>query len=1309
MEIGEVIKPLLDKLFELIKEQTKYATNYESYIDVLNSEVEALTTAKVELKEKVRAVKIGTTNDILPTVDHWFGKAEEHLKNAKEIQDKVSEVGNGCFSMRSRCSLSRKAEKSSEQIRIFLEKEKLRDISTPAPPISKTLNPPKPIPMFKSRKVVEDGVVRALESGSVHLIGICGMSGVGKTTLVAKVRYEKRALFDDNVMVVVGDKKVETVQLELSQYLGLSINENKSSQAMAIDLRRRIGENRSLIILDDVQRVIDFEALIGLGTSDLKNCKILVTSENKEVLSRMEANIFAVDPLSEDEAWSLFRDTAGSCVDKSNLKSIAKEIAKECEGLPLGIVSLGEALKDKEKHHWKNALKGLISSDPKFSDSEHLQEVYGPLKLCFELLHDEDAESLLLLCSQFPKDFNISVDELTLYATGLRLWPEGVSNLSEARDEVAVKIDKLKSRCLLCDGDHGDSVKIHDLVRSVVRSIAREKKLVGDARRSEWILEFTDTKIEFLDERRGCNFPNLNILIVQKHSEMLDFLMEHRGVKFLIPLDERMAMRRAKSLEISDLSFLERSEELRVLSLKEVSFDSLPRGMALLKKLRTLRLYNCALKDISIIGKLPSLEILSCIWCVNISEIPLDIRKLEHLKLLDFSNCKGLKTVAPGVLSNLVALEELRMLQSFDGWESSKRNETERKNATLMELQSLHNLARLEIRVKDLRLLEEEIELPRSVENYKIICGNVDAPNWFDTLTKGLALSRLPEDIRISSWIERLATSAEGLYIDGEGSKNFDLSQVQGTIKSLEVRNCRGIEALVNTEQSRVFGELEFLLLGNLPNIKELCASRISDEALSFDNLKMIFLENLPSLSRLTPNQKVVFPRLSEVAIWECNELRNPLSMEIGMDAVLELEHLDIRRCGNMKELFFHEGRSNLKFEKLKKLTIESMPSLRSFGQGLESLDFPVLEDLTIDFLDTSPPIIPVLKLDDFYRLEANTENREVERARDYRSLNHFFDVKVEFGRLERLELRCWDNIRSLFSSSISKSVAELETISVSFCSGMEQLIEVEKKTDEIDKCEAIEEDDEEIARKSIVTFPKLQVIRLDVSNLTSLGKGIQRIEFPVLHTLDIRLEFSHKRKQKSPDNDDDVLGNNEVIFGRLKTLEIDGHDKLIQKWCKQIQPCFFTTLEELQIVGCHNITSLFPSSMVENLKNLTTLTIISCNKMEQVVQEDQGETSKLFPSLKVLALLSLPSLEIFCQWRCALFFPLLESITIDKCPRMETLARGSLRTPMLATLTVDDTRFLRNELSGIDDLNNFLRQHIVSTKQKASTSLATT
>ncbi|MCI20610.1 disease resistance protein, partial [Trifolium medium] len=85
-----------------------------------------------------------------------------------------------------------------------------------------------------------------------------------------------------------------------------------------------------------------------------------------------------------DEAWSLFQEMAGDVVNKPDIYPIAREVANECAGLPLAIVTIGRALDNEEKIVWEDALQQLRNSQS--SSFLDMQEFYCVMELAWGCL-----------------------------------------------------------------------------------------------------------------------------------------------------------------------------------------------------------------------------------------------------------------------------------------------------------------------------------------------------------------------------------------------------------------------------------------------------------------------------------------------------------------------------------------------------------------------------------------------------------------------------------------------------------------------------------------------------------------------------------------------------------------------------------------------------------------------------------------------------------------------------------------------------------------------------------------------------------
>ncbi|WMV25950.1 hypothetical protein MTR67_019335 [Solanum verrucosum] len=93
------------------------------------------------------------------------------------------------------------------------------------------------------------------------------------------------------------------------------------------------------------------------------NVEAWLTSVAITTADVMEAQkIMEVGTLPEKEAQILFRQKASNLVDNPSLFDIAKDVAKECKGLPFAIITVAGELKQKTKPSWEDALKQLCDA-----------------------------------------------------------------------------------------------------------------------------------------------------------------------------------------------------------------------------------------------------------------------------------------------------------------------------------------------------------------------------------------------------------------------------------------------------------------------------------------------------------------------------------------------------------------------------------------------------------------------------------------------------------------------------------------------------------------------------------------------------------------------------------------------------------------------------------------------------------------------------------------------------------------------------------------------------------------------------------
>ncbi|KAL5853788.1 hypothetical protein ACOSQ3_008906 [Xanthoceras sorbifolium] len=189
---------------------------------------------------------------------------------------------------------------------------------------------------------------------------------------------------------------------------------------------------------------------------------------------------FHIQTLSDEDSWCLFKSLTETRVEHPDLKSIAHEIAKECGGMPVAIVTVARALKKKGENEWKNALRELkIPSSESFEGIT--KEVYTSIQLSYNYQETKELKEIFLLCSRMGRIYDASVRDLFRYGWGLGLFDK-YNTMEEALCNAYTSVNQLKAASLLLDAPKSEFTlssppdrerfAMHDVVCYVARSIA---------------------------------------------------------------------------------------------------------------------------------------------------------------------------------------------------------------------------------------------------------------------------------------------------------------------------------------------------------------------------------------------------------------------------------------------------------------------------------------------------------------------------------------------------------------------------------------------------------------------------------------------------------------------------------------------------------------------------------------------------------------------------------------------------------------------------------------------------------------------
>ncbi|KAL7176492.1 hypothetical protein ACSBR2_029928 [Camellia fascicularis] len=131
-------------------------------------------------------------------------------------------------------------------------------------------------------------------------------------------------------------------------------------------------------------------------------------------------------------------------------------------------------------------------------------------------------------------------------------------------------------------------------------------------------------------------------------------------------------------------------------------------------------------------------------------------------------------------------------------------------------------------------------------------------------------------------------------------------------------------------------------------------------------------------------------------------------------------------------------------------------------------------------------------------------------------------------------------------------------------------------------------------------------------------------------------------------------------VFDSLEYLGIHCMMNLRSIWEGPIGKGCLSKLKYMALHSCHNLTSIFTTSLLGNLDNLEELIIEDCPQINSLVSQESScfEPNPFLPSLKKISLLDLPELVSISSG--LLFAPKLERIIIYACPMLESLELSS-------------------------------------------------
>jgi len=643
----------------------------------------------------------------------------------------------------------------------------------------------------------------------------------------------------------------------------------------------------------------------------LKECKLIMATRSETVCHRMACHRkIKVKPLSEGEAWTLFKEKLGRDIALSReVEGIAKAIARECAGLPLGIITVARSLRGvDELHEWRNTLKKLRESE--FKD----KEVFKLLRFSYDRLGDLALQQCLLYCALFPEDDEIKRERLIGYLIDEGII-KGMRSMKDSCDEGHTMLNKLENVCLLESAQMMYSgsryVKMHDLIRDMAIHILLESpqymvkagaqlKELPDA--EEWtenltIVSLMQNRFEGIPSSHSPKCPNLSTL----------FLCDNEGLGF-----------------IAD-SFFKQLHGLKVLDLSYTGIENLPDSVSDLLSLTALLLNDCEkLRHVPSLKKLRALKRLDLSGTMELAKMPQGMECLTKLRYLRMTGC-GEKEFPSGILPKLSHLQVFVLEEHFD-----------KITVKGKEVGSLRNLETLECHFEGFSDFVEYLRSQdgiQSLSTYTILVGMVDEDFWADHI----------------DYFPSKTVGLGNLSINGDGDFQVKiLNGIQGLVcECIDARSLCDVLSLENAT------ELERISIRECDNMESLVSSSW-------------FCSAPPRL----PSYNGMFSGLKEFSCHRCKSMKKLFPLVL-LPNLVNLEVISVCFCEKMEEII---GTTNEEsstsnsitgfiLPKLRTLELLGLPELKSICSAkliCNSLECIIVEDC--EKLKRMPICLPLLE-----------------------------------------------------------------------------------------------------------------------------------------------------------------------------------------------------------------------------------------------------------------------------------------------------------------------------------------------------------
>ncbi|KAH7832891.1 hypothetical protein Vadar_001119 [Vaccinium darrowii] len=877
-----------------------YYSGLEESMQNLKRKVECLSAQENDINTQITRAEHRPWTKRKIEAEVWL-RDVQRVKDDVQILQEVDGERNFFLHLRLRKRIIKKiqeVEKLQEKGRAF------NDLLVDEFPIGKLLMPLMEDIVVSTEARNVERVWECLMNDEDRRIGVFGMGGVGKTTIMKHIHnrlLEEAVMFDAVFWVTVSKPfNITNLQSDISKELNFSLSDDKDVTRRAKQLQAVLRQQKKyVLIIDDLWESFPLEE-VGIPEQTRSNgCKLVLATRSFEVCRRMGCKAIKVELLTEHEALTLFRSKASENGTSlaSEVENFATQIAKECARLPLAIVTVAGSLRGlKRTRAWRNALNELTRSTKDANNGE--SEVFERLKFSYIRLGEKVLQDCFLYCSLYPEDHAIPAEEL------IERWIVeelivGINSVETMFDKGHDILRKLTSSCLLesfTDELAGECVRMHDLIRDMALRMTKSSP--------RFMVKASERQESIPDEDWSEDLEKISFM----YSQM-------RELSTRPPVCPRLTTLLLNGILLQEIpdSFFTYMRCLKVLDLSDNKINSLPRCISNLENLHALILASCyCLMYVPSLEKLKALKVLILTGTL-IEEVPEGIEDLVNLTKLDLSNNLLLRMFPSWKLRRLSKLQFLRM----DGTEVYVIAE---------DLLFFRELKIVSAQFHDVNGLNRYVTSQnfQGLERYRLLVGGSILREPFDGKEVGINCRSEPFGSGVSQLV--LPTDTDFFLLE----EDHDLTSLSA-IPSLKhakgrcvVRLCNGLESIFSSSPFLENGQISLrtvksLVLAVLPRFRVLFDGIALPHKIYF-HLKDLTIRKCEILKNIFPLQFLQnFPNLEKLSVCFCENVE---------DIIVEIE--EVSDGGN------HQDDSNsISLPKLERLELEGLPSLKSIYNGV--------------------------------------------------------------------------------------------------------------------------------------------------------------------------------------------------------------------------------------------------------------------------------------------------------------------------------------------------------------------------------------